>query len=275
MQYNMFCNEKETFEIISAFEYLESTPPYIQINVATYLSCLEPTPSPEPSPTPDPTLCKTIFGNEFFDLTKLKSEYYYYNYIQNDTYFLTICQNYDEDPSCPCCIPNTSPGWRLDLFGFCHQLGDLNHSSYMYLTGSTDINDGISLEYQFIDPQNQSSHNLRYDFICDPDSGIGEIVEINEDISATPPITEVTFVSQYGCYFDPFPPTPTPCYTWPPCPTISPCPTETPIPTSSSSGLKGGYVFLSVSLVGAATFIGGWFFHRFKKDKRNQTYKAI
>ncbi|KAJ5072703.1 lysosomal enzyme receptor protein isoform e [Anaeramoeba ignava] len=274
MVYNFFCNEDDHFDLISVFEY-DTTPPHLHINVGTYLACPDPTPSPEPSPTPDPRLCKTIFGDELFDLSLLIDEYYWKNQISGDQYFLAICDTVGYEPLCPCCTPDLLPGWRLDPSGSCHQLGQLNITTYKYLPDSTNVSDGISLNYQVDDGDSHPLHNLRYDFICDPDAGLGEIIDITEVTLSTPTRTEVTYVTAHGCPLNPFPPTPTPCYSWPPCPTLSPCPTPSYSQSaSSSSGLKGGYVFLVVILCSGVTFIGGWFFHKFKRQKTT-TYQAL
>ncbi|KAJ5080549.1 hypothetical protein M0811_13994 [Anaeramoeba ignava] len=273
MSYNFFCNDEEVFRLISAF--IEDTiPPQIHINVASKFSCLEPTSSPQPSPTTDPGLCKTITQNELYDLRKLKGQYLYRDYWTQNLYFVSICENVFNISNCPCCVENTTTGWLLKSDGNCTKLGLLNTSLYTPLPGSETPEDGVGLNYQYILTNGTVTHEQKYQFICDIDANPGYILSII-DLAINPPSTEITFVTSHSCPLDPFSPfpTPSPCPKWSPCAETN-CPTPSLLTSSSTTGMKGSYVFLVILMVGLITFIGGWFFHKFKSDK-NQNYQNL
>ncbi|KAJ6246178.1 hypothetical protein M0813_19547 [Anaeramoeba flamelloides] len=260
----VFCSENAEFEILSAFN--ETTfPPLIVINAMSKHACREP--APTPTPTNDPTFCKAIVDNEIFNLSPLKGRYTWTDKLTKGKYYLQICGLLTDVGDCSCCSSGVATGYLETSEGVCKRLGDLNNFAYTKLPNSIDINDGVSLTYHH-KVSSTITNMMRFDFFCDPDVSPGEIIDIIET-GVSPTRSEINFPSIHGCYVNPWnSPTPNPSPTT--CPTG--CPSVTPKSSTlpKGSGLSGGLVFLVSFLCGAATFVGGFFVHKYRKNSTTQ-----
>ncbi|KAJ3437716.1 lysosomal enzyme receptor protein isoform e [Anaeramoeba flamelloides] len=251
---NLFCNEEETFNVFSVYEY-DTIPPHMQINAASYTACrAEPTPTP--SPTPDPYFCQTIQSNELYNLAPSKKLYKFTT--PDNKYWLHPCDYVVHTSGCDCCTAGVATGWIQRSDGSCQQLGHLDTSTWLPLP-ENDPREGVSLEYYVKTSLGHKTRSMKYDFVCDPATD-GDITEINE-LNLIPPRTEITLASKYACPQDPLNPT---IY---PSPTVKSSPTSSP--SSNTGGLSGGLVFLVVLLVGIACFICGFFVHRYRTSRSN------